>query len=158
MKEIFQGNITKETADLIKELSAGGGGSTGVVEGYSDVMLDDYDLLADNDISSYLPESTVEAIPPENLTDSLGRALEEAVNDGVNFYVQLDSVVKKATIQNIYSEEDPTEIISVEITSDAFDEPDYWVANNDSEYSSDCFSLTDTPLHTFFDWYTEPLE
>lgn len=31
MKEIFQGNVTKETADLIGELSAGGGGSSGCI-------------------------------------------------------------------------------------------------------------------------------
>ena len=31
MKEIFQGNITKETANLIKELSAGGGRGSGCI-------------------------------------------------------------------------------------------------------------------------------
>lgn len=154
----FGGDITVETAELIKELKESGGGGSGVLDSYTDVVLEDYDLLADRDISDYLPESTVGEIPAENLTDSLCKALEEAVKNGVNFYVWREDAMCKATLQNVYSEEDPTIVISMEVTSDIFDTPDYWSALSDTEYGADCFVFTDTPAYTNFTWFTESVE
>lgn len=141
-----QGNITKETADLIKEMQE----EIVPFVGFSIVDLVDISLYADKYISTYLPES-IDGGAASYVTNAVGGGIQEAVDNGVRFYAVVDAEFVEVSIQAIYDTEDPESVISLEITADGVEQVD-WVAVEDTMYNAQCYTMGDSPAYVDVEW------
>ena len=153
MEEIFNGNVSKETASMIKEMKSSGG-SLGVSSFYLWV---DFEVVTNRDVSAYLPESTTSAVEKDELTNALGDAFQNMLNDGVEFFaifIQDDvGVIGVAEIQVIY-DEGTTNITGISLDSDILEEPSVWCATDGNGYIANCISLCGNPGNHSFSWHT----
>ena len=150
MKELFIGNISKETADMIKEMEASGGPLSTCQLNLVSVI-----VLTNSDISSYLPESTDEPIEPQEMTSLLGEAFKNMVDDDVDFfyYDNVGGSMALADVQIVY-EEGTSNIIGISFDSTILDDPIVWSATGDTVYGADSLTFGNNPECSLFSWST----
>lgn len=150
MKELFNGSVSKETANTIKELEM-----SGVSSGMCDFNLPDgFWLFANKDVNLYLPES-FETASTEYATTLIGEAFKKMIDAGVEFFIFTDSdasgIGGLADVQVVY-DKGTTDIIGINFDSDLTEEPILWSAVQGSTYTANCISFGSSPVTTGFQW------